>query len=598
MASAAPHSSPASPLPWLEGEVSDAFARFGRIAIKMLGVHSAALHMVAGESWLYQFASTLTEPPRFMPVQSPHGFLGHVVSGGVAHGLQNVAEHVVFSGDTLLRGLAMVGCAAAPLRNGAAAPRGVLVVGTSAPHPWTRWELDLVQELADAILHELTLSAGRRQIEQDRLLLQTAVDGMVDGILVHDTQARTLFVNRAMAQLLGPGRGTRPPEEWASQYGILHSDETTPVRMEDLPMFRALKGESVHDAEFFVRNEANPDGLIFTTHAAPLFLVDGTILGSVSVVRDVTERRRTEQALARSEALSRAIMETLPKSAILVFDESLRFLMAVGEEVLEELSLPAKNVVGRSLREVIDIRSQRRLEAACRAALSGAESRYEVQVELGGASYEIVVCPVRLDEQPHAPRSGIGLIMAHDISAHTRRARVLREQADKARDSSLRDALTQLKNRRGFLEVGAHLLKQLQRKRLQGALLFIDLNEMKPINDTLGHEEGDRALRDTADLLRGSFRDADVLARLGGDEFVVLAPEADVQAATLLVERLHGNVQAFNDTRQRRYTLSLSVGVAMYDPECPRSVEDLLADADARMYEQKRLRRRDAAGRG
>jgi diguanylate cyclase (GGDEF)-like protein len=114
------------------------------------------------------------------------------------------------------------------------------------------------------------------------------------------------------------------------------------------------------------------------------------------------------------------------------------------------------------------------------------------------------------------------------------------------------------------------------------------MDDFKSINDRFGHREGDAALKTAAQILRGTFRDSDVVARLGGDEFVVLA--ADTGSTQAIVDRLARSLDAHNTAATRRYRLSFSVGVARFDPAAPPSIEELLATADAMLYEQKRLR--------
>ncbi len=109
----------------------------------------------------------------------------------------------------------------------------------------------------------------------------------------------------------------------------------------------------------------------------------------------------------------------------------------------------------------------------------------------------------------------------------------------------------------------------------------------KFLNDTFGHQEGDRALIEAAEALEETFRESDIIARIGGDEFVVLAVETNGSPAEVLIHRLQENLAARNARGGRRYELSFSVGLARYDPERPCSIEELLAQADRVMYEQK-----------
>ncbi len=156
---------------------------------------------------------------------------------------------------------------------------------------------------------------------------------------------------------------------------------------------------------------------------------------------------------------------------------------------------------------------------------------------------------------------------------------------------ALTDELTGLYNRRGFMALAERQLK-LGRRSGRGMLLFMmDLDRLKQINDSLGHFEGDRALRHTAYALEETFRDSDVVARLGGDEFAVLAIEATGRSEATIKTRLFECLKAINPD-QSRYELSLSLGVARFDPSTCTSIGELMVKADQAMYEQKRRRSR------
>jgi len=156
---------------------------------------------------------------------------------------------------------------------------------------------------------------------------------------------------------------------------------------------------------------------------------------------------------------------------------------------------------------------------------------------------------------------------------------------------SLIDELTALYNRRGFLTFTHQHLKVANRNKKGMFLVFVDLDNMKWINDNLGHREGDLALIETASILRETFRDSDIIARIGGDEFAVLAIEAQKNSADIIVSRLHQNFKTHNETGNTRFKLSASLGIAHYDPEHPSSIDSLLAEADMYMYEEKRRKK-------
>jgi len=153
------------------------------------------------------------------------------------------------------------------------------------------------------------------------------------------------------------------------------------------------------------------------------------------------------------------------------------------------------------------------------------------------------------------------------------------------------DELTGLHNRRGFTAIAEQQLKLARRSRAPLHIGFIDMDGMKAINDQFGHAVGDEALKDTAALLRASFRDSDVLARVGGDEFLVLAVDADDKTMERIQERLFASLAKANQEAHRPYALSLSLGVVACDVESGTTLDQMIEEADRRMYEAKGQKR-------
>jgi two-component system cell cycle response regulator len=155
---------------------------------------------------------------------------------------------------------------------------------------------------------------------------------------------------------------------------------------------------------------------------------------------------------------------------------------------------------------------------------------------------------------------------------------------------SLIDDLTGLHNRRGFLSLAEQQLLLILRKG-SGLLVFVDVDDLKLINDTHGHLEGNRALTGTANILRACFRQSDIIARVGGDEFCVLLTDAGQDSAAQVRKRLEHRVDFTNAVSASRFRLSLSVGIADVPAVRQPPLEELLRLADALMYEQKRTKR-------
>lgn len=156
---------------------------------------------------------------------------------------------------------------------------------------------------------------------------------------------------------------------------------------------------------------------------------------------------------------------------------------------------------------------------------------------------------------------------------------------------SLTDELTGLYNRRGFFNLFKHHLKLSKRQNKNLLLLYADLDNLKEINDTLGHQEGDVVLMEVANVLRTTYRESDIIARIGGDEFVVFPVGTSDEHVDAIISRLQKNIDAFNAQNERSYRMSISVGVSRYDSLSPNSVDELLAEADRLMYSHKKNKR-------
>ena len=166
---------------------------------------------------------------------------------------------------------------------------------------------------------------------------------------------------------------------------------------------------------------------------------------------------------------------------------------------------------------------------------------------------------------------------------------IARQQAHvHLRSLSLMDELTGLHNRRGFVNLAEQHLKLTSRQGVRSTLIFIDVDNLKYINDNFGHREGDYALQQVAALLRECFRQSDIIGRLGGDEFCVLLSHPGETGDLLVRKRLFDLIGRSNENSKRFYELSVSLGIV--DVTGPRELEQQISRADALMYEHKRAK--------
>lgn len=155
---------------------------------------------------------------------------------------------------------------------------------------------------------------------------------------------------------------------------------------------------------------------------------------------------------------------------------------------------------------------------------------------------------------------------------------------------SFEDQLTGLLNRRGFVTLAPQNIKIAQRANWEILLIFADLDGLKSINDTFGHQEGDKAIIEIAKILRETFRTSDLIARLGGDEFSVLAINASRDGIETITNRLNANIARHNQS-MREYLISLSYGIERFEPNRDISLDEMLEIADKALYKKKNSKR-------
>jgi len=281
----------------------------------------------------------------------------------------------------------------------------------------------------------------------------------------------------------------------------------------------------------------------------------------------------TERLKAFNESIVRGMTESI------VVEDGEGYLTYVNPAMTAMLGYSPLELLGQHWTILVPPDQQAIVQRADERRKRGESGRYELQlIHKDGTQVPVLVSGSPWFEEG---RFAGTLAVLTDITMRKQMEETLRALA-------LVDDLTGLYNRRGFFTLSQQQLKTADRAKMRMALLFADFDGLKQINDALGHSEGDQALIETADVLRETFRESDIIARIGGDEFVVLAIETNGAPAEIIATRLQENLEAINAREGRRYKLSLSMGIAHYDPARPCSIDDLLAQADRAMYEQKR----------
>jgi diguanylate cyclase (GGDEF)-like protein/PAS domain S-box-containing protein len=430
----------------------------------------------------------------------------------------------------------------------------------------------LRRELAESRAREATLSARCIQNEIYRDVVENLPSGAV---FVFDADLR--FVAAAGPDLY-ESVGLRKHEIEGRTLQQVTAPELLPLLE---PMYRdTLEGRSN-------RVEVRRAGRVFDVRAVPIRDGRGAVVAGLVKSYDVTERYEEAARLRTVTAQLAILLDHL--SAGVVFSDKHGSVQIVNRAMgtLLGMSNPAE-LVGTSTDDIGQAARFDDAESVARLVRQRTLARVPV---IGDRLHLKTGRILERDYLPLEMRGAFGgdLWCFRDVTDRERVRTQLAEQANSLRELSMRDELTRLNNRRGFMVLGEQQIKLADRANRPVAVFFCDLNGMKAINDRYGHDEGDRALLDATRILQHTFRDSDVMARLGGDEFVVLATDCPVANIPAVRDRLLAALDLFNADPTRRYTLSMSIGVVAYHPPhgSPRTIEELLVEADDRMYEAK-----------
>ena len=321
---------------------------------------------------------------------------------------------------------------------------------------------------------------------------------------------------------------------------------------------------------------------IIGASVSPVSDASGKPVGFRGIVRDITEQKKAEQALRESEEKYRTIIENMEEGYFEVdlqgnftfFNDSLSVTMGYSRTEL----------MGMNYRQYMDDVTAKNVFQIFNNVFRTGHTKdfFEWEIKIKDGSKRIHSGSVSLIRDSYGNPVGFRGIV-RDVTEKKR-------MEEKLKELSLRDDLTGLYNRRGFLELAEQqwrIAKRMMRKML---LVYADIDRLKYINDTFGHYTGDRCINEVAGIIKKSFRTSDIVARIGGDEIVVLVVEITDLNYTRYIEKLHKNLQEHNREMDLPCELSLSVGFALYDPDNPLSIDELMKIADDTMYEQKKAK--------
>jgi diguanylate cyclase (GGDEF)-like protein/PAS domain S-box-containing protein len=410
-------------------------------------------------------------------------------------------------------------------------------------------------------------------IGRERALLRAVVDAVPERIYVKDREGRMLLQNAANVR----AHGASSHEELLGKtvFDLFPSDTARRIDAEDRRIMAS--GQALLDRE---RATSDPSGEVrwISSSKVPLADASGTIVGIVGVNRDVTERKRMERELTLSEQTLRATF-THARVGITVISLELRYV-EVNQQYCDIVGYTREELTGRMKMTAVCVpESRTETEEACRRMLAGeaeSDSREQRLMRKNGSTVWVVsaISLVR-DAEGNAKHF---VSVTQDISESKGAEERLLQLAHY-------DTLTGLPNRSLFNQKVRESIAQAGGWRT--GVMFIDVDRFKTVNDTLGHMEGDKLLKQISERLTRAVRRGDTVGRLGGDEFaVVLTNLASSHDAGVVAQKIIASFRNPFSLAGSEIYVSASIGIALHPDHAPDQ-DTLIKNADAAMYEAK-----------
>ncbi|MGH2468830.1 MAG: EAL domain-containing protein, partial [Chloroflexota bacterium] len=422
------------------------------------------------------------------------------------------------------------------------------------------------------------VQSARALAQERRDELTTIIDQMPSGVLVVDSEMNVRLRNAASRRMRGPYAsdnlmGADP------NYALVHADSGQPLTRADQPLLRALAGEAVEDLSYVLKRPESQGDIWVQTSAVPLRGADKLITGAVMVYSDVTPRRQLTEALRASDERYRTIVETANEGICVVDPRGV--IVYVNEKMGELNGFTAAEQVGHAVLDFTKLADHDHIQAGLKRSAASGSAALQIELEIprkDGTSVFALMSARSLRDAEGRPLGSVAMFT--DLTQIHKSQEALTHQA-------LHDALTGLPNRVLLQDRLSQAMRQAERGGASLAVLFIDLDGFKDVNDNFGHHEGDEVLRQVGPRLQGLLRDTDTVSRLGGDEFAVVLQGVGEQGASAVAAKMLSALEMPFSLHGQAVELSASIGIALY-PEHGDELSVLLQRADIAMYASKR----------
>ena len=420
----------------------------------------------------------------------------------------------------------------------------------------------------------------RESLTRQAAILQLILDSMTEGVMVCDVEGQLILVNQSAKQILKLESPLVDIAQIRQAHAAMSDDGANLPTWHQHPLVRALDGEKIANYELALFDRKRGLSMTLSHAAAPLRDANAQVVGAVDVFRDITDSRRALQELQRTEEHFRMLVEGTTDYAIFMLDQD-GIILSWNPGAERILGYRKEEILGRSLSLFFTPEDQEKGELARKLLTAFQDGRVEDDN-----------WRVRKNGQRFWCNGVIGAL--HDKDGKVQGfVEIMRDNTERrlAEQTTFfmanHDTLTGLANRARFLERLHEAVINADRDNSRVAVVLLDLDHFKTINDSLGHHAGDELLKMVAQRLSKCVRETDTVARLGGDEFVVILTRLkSLSAAELLADSIIQEISRPYQIDTHTIKSGASLGIALY-PQDGSEPGDLLQKADLAMYRAK-----------
>jgi len=426
---------------------------------------------------------------------------------------------------------------------------------------------DEIAELVNSFQKMMT-TISQSTVSRD--YLDNVIASMSENVLVMNDKELIIIMNKAALHLF-PASATK---QLSPSLSDVFADK-------NLQLIREMIQDGVSQREIIISNETGDKRhLLLSATPIPGLLQESKEV--VLVATDISYLKEVENELAEKQNYLTSIMHSMP-AGVMVVDADTHIVVDVNPAACRMYALPKENIVGKVCHKFICPTKAGQCPVTDLSQTLTATER-KILTKNGK---EIPV--LKSVERMQIGSKNLLVESFVDISQRKEMEEALKKSQLQLEELAITDELTGLYNRRGFMALSQKQLQIANRTKKELFLLYADLDNMKGINDKLGHQNGDLALQDTGKILKRFCRESDIISRIGGDEFAVLLTGSDNE--TVIVKRLEQEIKTFNDNSERQYSISISIGVTSCHPDSEIcEISQFMSQADNRMYEAKKAK--------